>query len=84
MQTRRQLIKALAAGGMLGASGLATSAPRLTHREDHGDKHLKLLILGGTGFIGPHMVRQARARGHQVTLFNRGQTNADLFPDVEV
>lgn len=43
---------------------------------------LKILILGGTGFIGPHMVRRALSRGHDVTLFNRGRTNKDLFPAV--
>lgn len=42
-----------------------------------------MLILGGTGFIGPHMVRYALERGHEVTLFNRGRTNVDLFPGVE-
>ena len=42
-----------------------------------------LLILGGTGFLGPHVVEQALARGMKVTLFNRGKTNADLFPEVE-
>ena len=44
---------------------------------------LRLLILGGTGFIGPHQVRYARDRGHVVTLFNRGRTNPGLFPEVE-
>ena len=34
---------------------------------------MRILILGGTGFIGPHQVRYALARGHQVTLFNRGR-----------
>jgi 2'-hydroxyisoflavone reductase len=43
----------------------------------------KILILGGTNFIGPHIVEAARARGHKITLFNRGKTHADLFPDVE-
>jgi 2'-hydroxyisoflavone reductase len=43
----------------------------------------RLLILGGTGFIGPHMVEYALSRGHTVTLFNRGRTNTHLFPDVE-
>ncbi len=42
----------------------------------------RLLILGGTGFIGPHMVRYAVARGHEVTIFTRGRAEADL-PDVE-
>ncbi len=44
---------------------------------------LRILILGGTGFIGPHMVRRAVERGHKVTLFNRGKSNADLFPQLE-
>ena len=44
---------------------------------------MRILILGGTGFIGPHMVRRAQTRGHSVTLFNRGRTNSDMFPDVE-
>jgi 2'-hydroxyisoflavone reductase len=44
---------------------------------------MKLLILGGTVFLGRHLVEAARARGHEVTLFNRGQHNPELFPDVE-
>jgi len=43
----------------------------------------KILILGGTGFIGPHVVDAALARGHTVTLFNRGKTHPKLFADVE-
>jgi len=41
--------------------------------------HLRILILGGTGFIGPNQVRYALARGHRVTLFNRGRTSPSLF-----
>src|SRR5262245_31624396 len=44
---------------------------------------MKLLILGGTLFLGRHLIEAALARGHTLTLFNRGQTNPDLFPDVE-
>jgi 2'-hydroxyisoflavone reductase len=44
---------------------------------------MKLLILGGTKFLGKHITEAALARGHVVTLFNRGQTNPDLFPEVE-
>jgi 2'-hydroxyisoflavone reductase len=43
----------------------------------------RILVLGGTGFIGPPEVRYARERGHSLTLFNRGVTNPSLFPDVE-
>ena len=44
---------------------------------------LRVLILGGTGKIGPHHVRAAVARGHQVSVFSRGQTQADLPRSVE-
>ncbi|MFO0839709.1 MAG: NAD-dependent epimerase/dehydratase family protein [Phycisphaerae bacterium] len=43
----------------------------------------KLLILGGTSFLGPAVVRAALARGHTLTLFNRGKTRPGLFPDIE-
>jgi 2'-hydroxyisoflavone reductase len=44
---------------------------------------MKILILGGTIFLGRHIVEQAQRRGHQITLFNRGRHHPDLFPDVE-
>src|SRR5579862_7749460 len=44
---------------------------------------MRLLILGGTIFVGRALVEAAQARGYEVTLFNRGQHNPDLFPDVE-
>ena len=44
---------------------------------------MKILIIGGTRFIGRHLVTSARARGHEVTLFNRGKTNPDLFRRVK-
>ena len=43
----------------------------------------RFLILGGTGFIGPHTVRYAVERGHEVTIFTRGRTDADLPDGVE-
>jgi 2'-hydroxyisoflavone reductase len=44
----------------------------------------KILILGGTGFVGPYDVRRALERGHQVTIFNRGRSAPGLFgKDVE-
>jgi 2'-hydroxyisoflavone reductase len=55
-------------------SALATSALALAARADSvAPKPMRLLILGGTGFIGPHEVRYALARGHNVTIFNRGR-----------
>ena len=44
---------------------------------------MDILILGGTQFLGRHTVDAALARGHRVTLFNRGQTRPELFPEVE-
>lgn len=44
---------------------------------------MKLLILGGTVFLGRAVVEAALARGHEVTLFNRGKHHPELFPDVE-
>ena len=44
---------------------------------------MRILIIGGTRFVGRHLVEAALERGHDVTLFNRGRTNADLFPQLE-
>jgi 2'-hydroxyisoflavone reductase len=44
---------------------------------------VKILVLGGTKFLGRAAVEAALARGHEVTLFNRGETNPELFPDAE-
>jgi 2'-hydroxyisoflavone reductase len=43
----------------------------------------RILVLGGTRFLGRAVVEAALARDHTVTLFNRGQTNPDLFPTAE-
>ncbi|PRX56447.1 NAD-dependent epimerase/dehydratase family protein [Flagellimonas meridianipacifica] len=51
------------------------------------DKKLKILILGGTSFLGPHQIAYALDRGHEVTTFTRGKTipsvHQKLFPKVE-
>jgi 2'-hydroxyisoflavone reductase len=44
---------------------------------------MRLLVLGGTVFLGRHLVEAALRRGHEVTLFNRGRSNPALFPEVE-
>ena len=85
MTNRREFIIGAGAIG-LGLSACSAGEKRqaattATNSEDSGG--MRLLILGGTGFIGPHMVRRALDRGHTVTLFNRGKTNAELFPQVE-
>ena len=44
---------------------------------------MDILIIGGTRFLGRHLVDSSLARGHQVTLFNRGKTDPNLFPQIE-
>lgn len=44
---------------------------------------MKVLLLGGTRFLGRHLVDSLSARGHEITLFNRGQTNGELYPALE-
>lgn len=44
---------------------------------------MKILILGGTRFLGRHLVDVALNRGYEVTLFNRGKTNPNLYPEIE-
>lgn len=78
--TRRSFLGASlgAAAGVGPAIAASHAAPR---RAPSAKK--RLLILGGTGFLGPAIVEHALAQGHTVTLFNRGRTNADLFPELE-
>ena len=81
MATRRHFITTSAlAGGALGASTLVPEP--LAALIQPAATPLRILVLGGTGFIGPHQVRYAVARGHRVTLFNRGRTNPGLFKGV--
>ncbi|MEZ5963717.1 MAG: NAD-dependent epimerase/dehydratase family protein [Planctomycetota bacterium] len=71
--TRRSFLQASLASAAAAAVGSPPSrAPELS-----------ILVLGGTSFLGPCVVRAALARGHKVTLFNRGKTNADMFPQLE-
>lgn len=73
--TRRTLLQGAALGLAAGASGLAFAAPKR--------KPGTLLILGGTGFIGPHITDVALARGWKVTHFNRGKRKPEGIAGVE-
>jgi 2'-hydroxyisoflavone reductase len=53
----------------------------VTSRAGPPRRPLRILILGGTGFIGPHLVRAVLARGHTPVLFNRGRTAPQLFAE---
>ena len=81
MTDRRELLELMGAGaaGLLlrPASALAGTVP------GRAPQPLRILILGGTGFIGPHQVRYALARGHQLTLFNRGRRPKEWPAPVE-
>jgi 2'-hydroxyisoflavone reductase len=89
--TRRALLRnGLFAGAALGTSSgwlaCATSSNAPGNAPARASPK-SLLILGGTGFLGPQLVEAARARGHRLTLFNRGKTRPELFataPDIEM
>ena len=72
-----QVSAAATAAALLARSSAAQEAAKPASTK------LKLLVLGGTGFIGPALVELAQKRGHTVTIFNRGKTRPGLFPDVE-
>lgn len=85
MATRRTFLRtsALASGALgLGHPSLSAFGASLVEVQ-RAATPLRILILGGTGFIGPHQVRYAVARGHRVTLFNRGRSNPGLFKELE-
>ena len=80
-------LSALALGGLAaagcGGEGGQDGGGGADAADDAPARPLDILVLGGTGFIGPHQVRFALDRGHNVTLFNRGQSAPDMFPDLE-
>ena len=79
--TRRDFLRGATATGL--GLGLTSRLPlRAATPKRQAQKPLKLLILGGTGFLGPAIVRAALERGHSIDLFHRGRTRPDLFPDL--
>ncbi len=93
LATRRTFLAMTAAAGAglfataaLGAGGLRGSGRR-THAMyqpvEKASSPIRLLVLGGTGFLGPQIVEHAMARGHTITLFNRGRTRPHLFESLE-
>ncbi|MFP4845540.1 NAD-dependent epimerase/dehydratase family protein [Winogradskyella sp. PE311] len=89
--TRRAFIKKSALAGMaipiLGSSLIACKSKNEKEILDASFNKLKILILGGTSFLGPHQIAYALKRGHSVTTFTRGKTlpsvHAELFDQVE-
>ncbi len=84
MTTRREFIQTSIGSSAAVAFGAAIPFSAMkAFAADPAPKKLNILILGGTGFLGPKVVERAIERGHTVTLFNRGRTNTHLFPDLE-
>lgn len=90
--TRREFVRTAASGvlgaGLIGDGVLAAErAPRSERSISQAPESLRILILGGTGFTGPFQIEYALARGHRVTVFNRGRTqptvNAQLLEQVQ-
>ncbi|HEY2466140.1 MAG TPA: NAD-dependent epimerase/dehydratase family protein [Steroidobacteraceae bacterium] len=71
---RRQFVYAMSAAAVA-ASGNVTA-------KEKSRRPLRILVLGGTKFLGVHIVELALQHGHSVTLFNRGKTNAGIFPQL--
>jgi 2'-hydroxyisoflavone reductase len=96
MTSRRDFLRITVAAGAAAGAGLTplsgaharrpAGAPADAARAE-SRRSLRVLLLGGTGFIGPHLVRTLLERGHTPTLFNRGRTTprlfAELFPGLE-
>ncbi len=83
MPTRRQFLEVASALGLLAVPGCGRRPATTPPAENNPPAASKrLLVLGGTGFIGPHLVRHAVARGHHVTIFTRGRREADLPAEV--
>jgi 2'-hydroxyisoflavone reductase len=75
MISRRHFIAGTAA-----AAALSAGSP-VVAKTAKASKPLRILVMGGTGFLGPHFVEAALNNGHQLTLFNRGKTNPGRFKD---
>lgn len=83
--TRRDVLKlgSLAAAAGLAGTPLRAAAAASAPVVPKAARPLRILILGGTGFTGPHQVRYALERGHRITLFNRGRREVEWPAGVE-
>ncbi|MGW8266128.1 MAG: NAD-dependent epimerase/dehydratase family protein [Longimicrobiales bacterium] len=96
-QSRRHFLRNSAVAGGSLALGLGRTQPPLVGLEGSGKRPdgrlapgtrtsppapLRILILGGTSFLGPHQIRYALERGHSISTFTRGRTEPSLFPEI--
>lgn len=66
-------------GGRVGIHGVQRPPSSVP---ENAPRSLRILILGGTTFLGPHQIRYALARGHTVSTFTRGRTEPTIFPEL--
>ena len=81
--SRRRFLGAGLGGGLVLNLGGGLLIPALAGQEDPVKQGKTMLILGGTKFLGPAVVDAAKQAGYEITLFNRGQTNPQLYPELE-
>jgi 2'-hydroxyisoflavone reductase len=83
MATDRREFLRLAGAGALGFGLIPPGLACATGEPpDAAPRAMRILILGGTSFIGPHQVKYALERGHEVSIFNRGRTEPPFFHDL--
>jgi 2'-hydroxyisoflavone reductase len=81
-RSRRRFLSGVGAVS-LGVVSLGAFAGDAVAQDAGGDEKLKILFLGGTGFLGPHTIDILTEHGHEVTLFNRGNRK-EMFPELEL
>lgn len=77
LNSRRSFIKK----GILLSAGLSLTNSLLSSCTTQSDKKLKILILGGTSFLGPHQIAYAIQRGHSISTFTRGKTKPTIHQE---
>lgn len=86
--SRRQVIQQLLKAGVVlpfigaSASSCSTTKEDAQSTTSTSDKSLRILILGGTSFLGPHQIAYALSRGHRVSTFTRGKTKPTIYQDL--
>jgi 2'-hydroxyisoflavone reductase len=76
MTNRRDFLRAGLAAGALTLAGPATA-----HPAPRAARALRVLILGGTGFLGPHLVHELTSRGHRLSILTRGRREPSLYEE---
>ena len=81
MTSRRRFLQAtaLAAGAIALPSGVRDLPAPPSHPRTRAP--LRILVLGGTGFLGPHLIHVATARGHTLSMLNRGRREPAMFEE---